>query len=204
MDFKTLRLENEMNLIVKNNQKSLVENTSYVVIVEFLENIEPEPPLVIDSIFKMDNRPSCIYHHKDTLILIYPADSKLFLEGDYYKIISFYSQFINRLYDINVEVSVLGLGTNIRTFIYLAHRVLKNMLECMSFHLEKEVDIRNITIHEVIQKLEKKGVDWDDLSSNERFGTFFRTSRKSRKILELSEQIDMRDKEKYSTFIFGE
>ena len=88
---------------------------------------------------------------------------------------------------------------------YLVHRNSRESMIKSSDSLST-IDIRNHTHKELVDKLKNNGVEWENLSSDEKYGTFYKLKKKKGGkivISSLSEAFDARNMKKYSVFMFG-
>lgn len=205
------RLQNDVLSYESASDRKIERNMYYIVCIR-LENKTSGPLLIkklIRQNFDGDSLPLVGYVYSDYIYLLFSsledANGEHFNNGSHHKICSYFSSTISRSQDMNVECSIVELDSRTKVLVYFQTKIYENAKESIFSLLGnvKKKEFDTLSMFEMIERLKKKSISWNDIPSIERFGTFYKYISKGGKLSTLSELIDIREIEKYNAYLFG-
>lgn len=210
------RLQNDVLNYESASDRKIEKNMYYIVCI-LLENKTSGPPLIkklIKQNFEGDNLPLVGYIYFDYIYLLFSSledtDGEHFNDGSHHKICSYFSSTIARSQNMNVKCSIVELDSRMKVLVYFQTKIYENAKESIFSLLGnvKKKEFDTLSMFEMIERLKKKSISWDDIPSIERFGTFYKyvpslDSKNGGKLSTLSELLDIREIEKYNSYLFG-
>lgn len=207
------RISNEMELLEKNSDRYISPDRYYICsfTVEGGEWSEVEEAAKKYLSRNVKHQPLATYAFGDTFLLVFSClddNQSHYLEGSHHGIISEYISDIARETGKSTIGKIIEFTTTTQVITYLIWKVQINskqsIISC-SDGMITENDLRSKTEKEVIAKLSKNGVDWDEIDSVKKYGSLYKLCRRGGKVVfsQLSEKLDGRETRKYSKFVFG-
>lgn len=209
------RLENEMKLLEKESNLIIPNNNYYIIFLKF--NVNNPNSLKLEEYSKKllkdsKNQPFAVYIYYNQVAIFFSCreeEQEHFLGGNYQKLISYYVldavKFSNLKNEITCKIVLLESKT--KFLIYLSWRAYKNSCKTMmrlSPKMNKKIAY-NRTIDELIKDLnEKENIVWNELTKEERYGTFLKLKKKENQIIfsKLSGKVNLCEERKYHEFLF--
>lgn len=188
-------------------------NMYYIMCIS-LENSTECPGLVkklIRQNFDGDSYPLAGYNYSNDIYLIFSSlessENEHYLSGSHQKLCSYFSSTISRAKDTNVTCSIVELDSRTKVLVYFQTKIYENAKKTISRLLKGAItkkELETLSMFELLELLKKESVDWSSVPSIEKFGTFYKyveTDGKG-KLSTLSELFDVRNLEKYATYLF--
>lgn len=213
------KIRNEMTDLEKDSDRCISSYNYYILILSVgtLEESNVKTSSELHEISKklltknIYHQPLVSYVFLNNIYLVYSCvdeSSEHYKNGSHHKIISEYVSSISMGLKKRVYGSIVELETKTSVATYFTWKIHSNSLEYMAKVSKKKIssnDTKNKTLGELIITLQENGVEWNDLESCDKYGTFYKLKKKKGKIIivELSEFFDSRDMKKYISFIFG-
>lgn len=158
----------------------------------------------------VNHKPLLTYYYDDKIIAVFSCsnDRPHYMNGSYCKILSQWcSNFVLKL-QTHVECNIIQFETKTRLLMYIMHEVYNNQAKTFlrlgeGFITEK--DVVTLTEGELKSKLESKGIHWKSLTLKEKYGVFYKLTKKNNHVS--AERTSMRPSaskmEAYRTLVFG-
>ena len=218
----TKRLQNEMNSLEKESDKCIPFDKFYIIKmkIEFgkydFEDLKVWSKKLLTE--NSDHQPNAVYIYNSGVCLVYSSlkEGEHFLSGSHQFICSHYvSLFNNFLFKvckddqkIVVVCKIIHFNTQTQAISYISNEIYSNTQSILMKYSKGSITQRDIlhkTFEELVHILKKKGIVWEDISKEERFGICFNLKRKRDKLMvvSLSENFDARENKKHLNFIFG-
>lgn len=157
-----------------------------------------------------NHKPLLTYYYDDKVIAIFSCsnDRPHYMNGSYCKILSQWcSNFALKL-QVYVECNIVQFETKTRLLMYIMHEVYVNQAKTflrLGEGVITEKDVETLTEGELKSKLESKGVLWKTLTLKEKYGVFYKLTKKGNHVS--TERTSMRPSaskiEAYRTLVFG-
>lgn len=161
------------------------------------------------------NQPLVVYVDHSKIYLLFTSvdeSQEHFLGGLYHKLISYYSclmckWMIKNEYPISIiETNLIEYESHIEIFTFFSVKVYDNKMRCIERLFDDttiEINISQLTEKEIIDILKKEGVNYNDISNADKYGTFAKLRKKGAKIVidKMEEYLDSRESKKYLDFI---
>ena len=218
------KLTNEMILCEKESVNIIPPNFYYIVKIKFqIPQADDNMNLIAEIseiALHLAPKPIAVYYSSDTILLIFPRiecsitnnfDSQHHeFEGNHNLIVSKYVLLFSKQLPMtsNISAEIVHFETQIKIFTYLSWIIFQTSQKAMiklsnGSITQKEIQFRTDGELKII--LEKQGVIWNNINSNEKYGALIRLKRKKEKtsVMYLSEFLDARDTKKYINFLFG-
>lgn len=227
MSSNVKRLQNEIITIEENSDSFIPYDHYYIIKVDIISedhskvfhNLVKEISLksLSDNVRHL---PLLVYVFNNTVYILYSCLSEgqtHFLKGSHQSLCSEYcSYFFNNItngigctsvVDFKIKCNIIQLSTQTKVFVYFSWIVYQNSLNCMRSidKLISERDTNSFPMVELIERMKKNGIDWEEIDNNERYGTFYKLERKKGGKLaidSLSESLDAREEKRYINYMF--
>ena len=136
-----------------------------------------------------------------------------YLKGSHQLLCSEFCSKLTLIFKKPITIKVIEIKTRTELLAYLQYIVFQNMRNSFVDLAETKVssrssetkiksNIKDLTLHESVDFLEKKGVIWKDIPKEKKYGVFYKYDKTQNKIIRMSEMIDLKNKEKYEIFFF--
>lgn len=174
---------------------------------------------IAENLLLTDPAPSSIYYSKDSLFIIFPAaqeaeDESIVithqLEGNHNLIVSKYCMMLSKLLpNSDISVQIVHLPSKTKVFSYMSYIVFaeyQNTIIKLSQGDITPKELKFRTDNELKHiLLTKKGLNMDNIPTEQKYGVFMRVKRTKNKVsyLTMSEPFDARDTKKYISFMLG-
>lgn len=210
MTSSSKRLQNDIENYESSSDKKIASNMYYIVYVR-LENEREGPSLVkklIKTKFDNDEMPLVAYTYSNDVYFLFSSlenSKEHFMNGSHHKICSYYASTIARERDMNVSCSIIELDSRTKILIYFQTKVYENARKTTIKLLKGKSDLEKMSFFELMDILKTKSINWDDLTANEKFGVFYKylvSDSGKGKLSTLSELFDLRNKDKYTSYLF--
>jgi len=207
------RLTNEMISIENNSSKFIPKDNYYIVKIRIDEQKNNEMKNLAELMLYSSPQPICVYYTCSEVDLVFSCveeDEVHQFEGSHHRIVSHYAkEFARESKKSNiVDINIVELNSQTQVITYLGWVVFQTSQNAMQKLSDGKITDKLVhfrTEKELQDILTQEGVDWDKVSSFEKYGTFIRLRKKKDNvyITELSEQFDAREYKRYTSFIFG-
>ena len=207
------RFTNEINDLIENCD-NFIDNENYYIVwttvsVESPQKLNDKAKEMLKDNINQPLASYIFFSQKEShLLLIFPCreNEHHFLWGRQSEIISWYCSEFALYLGKKVKVRTIEFNSKNKIILFLSWFVYACSRESMYDNFGKLVtknEIKNLTFSELQQKIGPE--NWEKLSSNQKYGVFYKLQKKNNKIVvvSLSEYIDTQNEKKYITFIFG-
>lgn len=213
------KLRNEMTDLEKESDRYIPSYNYYILVLTIgtLGEADVKTPSELHEISKkmltrnIHHQPLVSYVFLNNIYLVYSCvdeEYEHYKNGSHHTIISEYVSSLSMELKKRVYGSIIELETKTSVATYFTWKIHSNSLGYMVKVSKKKItynNTKNKTLGELIIILKENGIEWNDLESCDKYGTFYKLKKKKGKvvIVELSEFFDSRDMKKYINFIFG-
>lgn len=201
------RVQNEIDLIVSSSEKIVGEDMYYIVDI-IIRDLDRESMIKFAKklLSEREEQPLVVYLYEGNVKLLFPPSRS----EKYHKLIS---EYISKSYLYGgtseyVECQVLEMKSQkdvLMYFTFIVHWNEQNSFIRESNGQISRNDVLKKTRSELFDILHECSVDWEQIKSHDRYGTFYkiRYSKKKYVITSMSEIIDYREGKKYTSFLFN-
>jgi hypothetical protein len=210
----TQRLRNDINECEDSSDRKIPADSYYVV--KIVLDGDVDRALVVTTVkelarknFDTDGRPLVAYTYGVSCYLLFSSleGTQHFLGGSHHAIISFYASYFAKATGHNARCSIVELDSRTRILIYFQSKIYENGKLTVRAHLSdvSEREFATLTFTESIKLLAKRSsIRWEDLAPSERYGTFYKlvSSNGKDRFAVMSEMIDIRDQNRYISYLF--
>lgn len=207
-------LQNKVISIEEDSDRK-VPHTSYYIVWIKIDTAHESSDLVkklIKKEYEADGFPLVIYsygtaHGVDFCVLFSSLEKgEHFMKGSHQKICSYYASVVSRIVNTLVICSVVEFDSKPKILVYFQTKIYENakksVLEASNGKLTNR-EIQNGTLYESIELLKMHSIFWEKMETHKRFGTLYKYQQgDKKKLITLSELIDVRNMEKYKTYFF--
>lgn len=207
------RVFNDIILTEQNSNHKVVPENYFVVRVEILkDDIDMTEFAKKDLVAKKILRTSvlCGYVYKNVYTVLFSStEDNHYLDGSHHELCSHYASNAAIFTKSQARCTITELESRTKVLIYFQTKIFENMktsiIKLSNISIDKK-DTSNLTQKELIEMLEKKAsINWEDISCSEKYGTFYKyvlLQDGTKKFSLLTEYLDMKNIEKYNTYIF--
>lgn len=196
----TKRLCDNMRAIEKESAKFIPKDSHYIIKV--VMSNEYDVSSKVSNLFDMSFPPLSVYTSCNSAVyLLYSCVDEFddhYMDGNQQHLCCFYMKEIPKILECEIDcieiVELQAQSTVCTYFSYIVFETMSKYLLSKSSKITKK-DIAHLTLEEVITK---SGIKWNKVSSEDRFGKFVKRNGNT-----LSELFDLRETEKYKTFLFS-
>lgn len=209
----TKRLKNEMENLEYQSDKIISPEKYYIIKIYTPADFNTMKNM--GKIFLARNTlhvPLVTYVFQNEICLIFSCmneDQTHYLNGSQQKIISEYSSYVSvELGCPDCIVNIIEFESQTQVVSYLIWKTYTNSQLCAYNISNKSITMEDINLYtqtEMIEKLGDLGINWEDISSEEKYGIFLKLKKEKNTymISTLSEYLDARNSKKYINYIFG-
>lgn len=125
--------------------------------------------------------------------------------GSHHMLCSYYVSKLARRYGVQTWCYIIEIDTRIKVLTYLQFKVSTNLRRTLA-RLSKGKITKDMTLIESVEKLSTIGVSWDQVPPAKKWGIFYKyippVKSGTGKFITLSEQIDFRNIDRYTSYFF--
>lgn len=209
------RISNDMTLCEEDSDHKVKPENYYIVRIELLDDEGDLCEFAKKDIMAkhvMGFPVLCAYVYYGTAYILFSStDSKPhYLEGSHHALCSHYASNASIYTGYQTKCGVIEFNSRTKILIYFQMKVFDNMKASMRFLSNITIDKKEsatLTQKELVDTLEKRAsVKWESALPSERFGTFYKyhvLANGTKKFSTLSELFDVKNMDKYTSYIFG-
>lgn len=217
------RLTNEMTNFEEESTTTIAPESYYVIRVTIgtSKGVEDAQRIAEKELKDSSSAPLAVYCNHNEFILVFPCaieDKPHYLEGNYQRIVSAYAaKFAANHHTKDVNIKIVAFKTQMQVITYIGWIVLQTTHDALKRHSNGKITDSALnfrTITELIPVITEMGVDWEKLSSPEKYGILVRQRRStknahskhsgsSKNVDYICEQFDARESKKYINFVFS-
>lgn len=206
------RIINDVN-VIQDSSDHKVKNENYFIVKIELHNKDVDMTDFVkkDLIAKhiLNTSVICGYVYRNTAYIIYSSieNAHHYLNGSHHAICSHYASNAAINTRSQAICSIIEFESRTKLLVYFQIKIFENTKDFIYRVSNNNIvnnDIIELTQDELIQKLEKLNIFWDQISSSEKYGSFYKfyVENGTKKFLTLSERWDSKNMDKYKTYFF--
>lgn len=226
MHSATKRIQNSMSFIEGSSDKKILPSHFYIVILTIMnETIRLKKKYLFKMIKEADISIGYIYQNSMCLLFPNTTCTALKIDGDSYettepvdtvcrfsgshnKICSFYVSQLAKKLCIDVDCRIVEFNNKTEVVVWFSNYILFNMNKTiirLSDGIIKQPS--NLTIDEIVSKLQKLGINWNDIPPSDKYGVFYKYIQEPNlplchQFTSMSENIDAQEFNKYISYFF--
>ncbi|HET8689064.1 MAG TPA: hypothetical protein VFM18_20835 [Methanosarcina sp.] len=195
------RVKNDLSSKECSSDKFIPPDSYFIIKVE-LDKEYPEFEKVVKNFLKTHpSSPLVAWCQKLGCSFLYSStDSEHYLRGSHQEIISEITCEFCLEIGQHIKTRIIELETRTRCIIYFQTKIREYERLQMTKKSLKQKDVETLTRSELLEKLEEKGVNWETIDGNFKYGTFFKLA--GGKIVTMIDSIGEVDDPKYSSYFF--
>lgn len=213
----TTKMKNDMEVIENESDRYIDPSNYYILHIQELNSlsqnfagINEKIKIFGKSLLTRNNLhiPLCVYIFENHIYAVFSctdiAETAHYLGGSHHSILSEYVSIASdSLKSCNIKCNIIQFLSQTQIVSYFTWKIYTYSKNYILELLQKQSDE---TITELIQELRiAKNIEWEELSSDERYGTFYKLKKQNEKVVisTLSEYMDASKFQKYIQYIFG-
>lgn len=207
-------LQNKVTSIEEESDRKISHDVYYIV---WIKTQQPELAKIVKKLIKKlikkeyetDGFPLLIYSYGTDMCILFSSleTGEHFMKGSHQKICSYFASIVSRLIDSLVICSIVEFDSRPKILIYFQTKIYENAQKSVLDMSEGKLTHKNIqigTLYEAVELLKQHSIFWEKLIPHKRFGTLYKyQNTDKKKLITLSELIDVRFMEKYNSYFFG-
>jgi len=201
-------LQNKVSSIEEESDRKIPRDFYYIV---WLRTDKPVSDLIkklIKKNYENDNLPLIIYSYASEFCLLFSSleNEEHFMKGSHQKICSYFASLASRLLDTLVICSIVEFDSKPKILIYFQTKIYENAKKSVLENSNGKIatkDIQNGTLYESIEILKSNSIFWEKIEPHKRFGTIYKYKTDTKKLSALSELMDVRNMDKYTSYYFN-
>lgn len=207
------KMKNDMEVIEKESDRYIEPSNYYILhlqeinaLPQYFEKIKTFGK----SLLTRNNLhiPLCVYIFENHIYAVFSCTDNLesphYLDGSHHSILSEYASILSvSMGASSIKCNIIQFLSQTQIVSYFTWKIYTHSKNYILQRLQKKSDE---TITELVQELRiSKNVEWEELSSDERYGTFYKLKKQNEKLVisTLSEYMDASKFQKYIQYIFG-